>query len=75
MPVTYTHTFQIQANSHNIEGEIEFNVDGTMTYKTTDPIENISLAQSRAVDSLFEHCKQIFDEFGGIVKIKIEKKP
>lgn len=74
MPVIYTHTFEIKTSSRTISGEIEFNEDGVMSYKINAPHAGVTLAQSRAVDSLFEHSKQIFDNFGGITKIEIVEK-
>ena len=71
---TYTHTFIFQFDGQTIEGEMEFDEDGKASYKTSEPIEGLSLSQSMAINNLFNQLKAVFDKFGDIVKIKVEKK-
>jgi hypothetical protein len=70
----YTHTFEFLFNDQTLQGEIEFNLDGKTSYKTEKPISNLDLKQSSAVNTLFYHLKEIYNVFGDIKKIKVEKK-
>lgn len=74
MAVVYTHTFEIEAGGKTIHGEIEFNEDGTVSYKTDNPISNLTLEQAGKFNEMFKCCKDIYDTFGGVTKIEIVKK-
>ena len=74
MPPTYTHNFEFEIDDFQVNGEIEFNVDGEMGYKTSEPVEWANLAQANRFHALLKEFKNVFDRFGGIKKIKLEKK-
>jgi len=74
MAVTYTHTFELRLNGKNISGEVEFNLDGQMGYKTTDPIEWNNLDEATRFQALLREFKVLFDAFDGINKIELLKK-
>ena len=46
MATEYTHDFEIEFENQTISGEIEFNVDGKMGYKTTNPVEWNNLGEA-----------------------------
>lgn len=78
-PIVYTHNFDIQLGAgsyiHPMQGELEFNVDGTASFRTTQLMEGMTIEQNRLVNSLFDICKSLYNEFKGIEKIEITKKP
>lgn len=73
MSSTFTHTFKIHVGGQIIEGDMEFNEDGVMSYRTTVPAENMTLAQSQVLNELFSRLKDVFNTFGSIEKVEIEK--
>ena len=73
MATVYTHTFIFQAGDKDIQGKLEFNIDGEASYKTNNPIEDLKLQEALLITELFNNLKRIFDKFGGITKIEIEK--
>ena len=73
MAVVYTHTFIFHAGDKNIQGKLEFNVDGEASYKTNNPTEDLKLQEALLITEFFNHLKRIFDKFGGITKIEVEK--
>ena len=70
----YTHNFELELGTDVIDGELEFNVDDVTSYKTTDPIDGLTLPRAILINDLFNHFKRMFDEFGSVVKIKVEEK-
>jgi hypothetical protein len=72
--IVYTHAFEIEVGSQAINGEIEFNIDGIMSFKTDSPLEGLTLQQIRTVNNLLECFKNLHDSFEGITKIKVEEK-
>ena len=74
MNVVYTHTFKMKLNGQDISGEVEFNLDGTMSYKTNEPIDAITMIKARRFHALLAEFKNVFDCFGGIEEIELTKK-
>ena len=74
MSPPYTHTFEFEIDDLEINGEIEFNTDGVMSYKTNEPIDGITLKKANRFHALLREFKNVFDCFGGIKKIKLEIK-
>jgi len=74
MAPLYTHTFKFKVEGQDFSGEIEFNVDGEMGYKTDKLVEWKSLAQVNRFHALLKEFKNVFDCFGEIEKISIVKK-
>jgi len=74
MAPLYTHDFQFEIDDYKVEGEVEFNVDGKMGYKTTLPVEWADLAQVNRFHALLKEFKNVFDCFGNIKKIKLVSK-
>lgn len=70
----YTHKFSFKFDSFEMEGDCEFNIDGQASYNTEDPISNLTVGQSERITSLFHELKRLFNEFGDIEKIEINKK-
>ena len=73
-PLVYTHDFDLVLDDQTITGEIEFNIDGIMTYKTDSPVDEMSLERSEIFNALLKAFKDIFDQFGGIEKIELVEK-
>jgi len=72
----YTHEFKFQLGdgSQFVEGEIEFNTDGKVSYKVdawSQPIGEETLRQFNEVCQLM---KSLFAEFGGIKLIRFKVK-
>lgn len=74
MAAHYTHSFQFKMGNQDIEGEVEFNQDGILSYKTDNPIANLTLQQAEVLNRLFTQLKEVFNAYGSIIKIKVEKK-
>ena len=70
--MSYTHTFKIKTDGVTIEGDVEFNLDGVASYTTDDPME-LTLPQADRVNALFSEVKRLFDAFGGLEKLKINR--
>jgi len=70
----YTHTFKFEIDSFDISGEVEFNTDGKMGFKTNEPVEWTELEKSDRFRALLKEFKHVFDCFGSIKKIKLEEK-
>lgn len=68
----YTHTFKIKTDGVTIEGAAEFNVDGIASYKTNEPIE-VTVPQGERIIALFDEVQRLFEAFGGLDKLKIDK--
>ncbi len=76
LPVPYTHKFKVQLGDGGkfIEGYIEFNLDGKVSYRldeSSQPLENEVL---RDFVALTELLKTIFHKHGGIKLIKFINK-
>ncbi len=70
----YTHTFEFSSDGTTIEGEVEFNVDGRVSYKTSAALPNLTLQQASAFNGIVKAAKDFFDAYGALNKIKIETK-
>lgn len=70
----YTHTFKLKFDGQDIQGEVEFNVDGITSYKTNEPIEGVTVAASNYMNRLFEVAANLYRHFGDIDEIEITKK-
>ena len=72
--VVYTHDFQFKINSFQMDGECEFNEDGQASFKTDEPLTNITVGQNHTINRLFQVLREVFKEFGSIKKIKVTEK-
>ena len=70
----YTHKFELKLDGVTVSGEMEFNMDGVMSYKTDEPIEGFTLGQAEVVNRFFNSLKEVFDAFGGLEKVEITEK-
>ena len=70
----YTHDFEFEINSKEINGEMEFNVDGQASVLPTGEMPNLTTDELESFSNFVKSLKRIFDVFGGIKKINIEEK-
>ena len=70
----YTHTFEIHIDTHKIDGEIEFNTDGKMSYKLDDPFEGFDIQKTARFNEFLKALESMVDTFGEIEKIEVVKK-
>ena len=71
--MSFTHNFEIQLNDDNLEGEIEFDTDGQLSYKfENDP--TLGLTESEILNRLFATLKGLFDLNDSLIKVEINKK-
>lgn len=78
MPDQYTHNFEFKVGDGGkfLEGEIEFNTDGRVSYRFSSISEPIQLDVLRDFIDLTELLKRIFVSMDGIKKIEFtEKQP
>lgn len=68
----YTHTFEIKTNGTTIDGEAEFNTDGIASYKTEEPME-VTVPQSERITAIFNEVQRLFESFGGLEKLEINR--
>jgi len=71
--MSYTHDFEIKSNNHTISGEVEFNTDGKMSYKTKKGVV-FGFNEAKAFHNLLAAWKDFFDTFGGVDKIELTSK-
>lgn len=71
MSPAYTHDFLIKTNGETISGEIEFNLDGKMGFRTEDPVVVTESSKARRFISFLEEVKRLYDEFGSIDSLKV----
>ena len=75
----YTHDFEFKfgfaENYHEMKGEAEFNVDGEASYRLAEPAEGMTVRQNRLVNRLFSTMRLLFQDFKGLDKIEVIKKP
>lgn len=69
----YTHTFKIKTTCIDVEGEMEFNVDDKVSFKTTLPLEGMKLDQMARIQSLFTELHRLFHTCGNIESVEIEE--
>ena len=77
--IIYTHDFEFKfgyaKNYHKMKGEAEFNVDGEASYRLAEPAEGMTVRQNRLVNRLFSTVRLLFQDFKGLDKLEITKKP
>ncbi len=73
MASPYTHRFLVTIGGQTVSGHIEFNEDGKMGYKTDGPVEWTEQKYRNRFHALLDEFKNIFDIFGDIEKIELEK--
>ena len=72
----YTHDFKFQLGDGGqfIEGEVEFDTDGKVSYKMTSLSEPIRANTLKKFNELCELMRTIFVEYGGIKMIRFKEK-
>ena len=78
MPIDgYTHNFEFKVGDGGkfLEGEIELNTDGKVSYRFTSISEPIQHETLDYFTRLTELLKEIFHGAGGIKKIEFTEKP
>jgi len=69
----FTHDFEIKYDDKEINGEIEFNVDGKVSYSFTgDPV--LRLDESALLNQLFATVQEMYKLESGLQKIEITEK-
>lgn len=68
-----THTFEVEINGFNLDGEVDLNAVGVPEICTENPI-NLSLPKYKALGELLLFCFNLTKGFGEIQKIEITKK-
>ena len=74
----FTHTFEIELKadgSQFIKGEIEFNVDGKVSFKIDESSIPFSRGAMKKFMALCDICQNIFYDLEGIKRIEIVQKP
>jgi len=71
--VEYTHDFKIKVGNTNLEGEMEFNVDGEASW-LPDAAVPLTVSQQECLTRFLAELKRIFVVFGSIKKININEK-
>ena len=74
----FTHTFEIELKadgSQFIKGQIEFNVDGKVSFNIEETSIPFSKDAMKKFMALCEICQNIFYSLEGIKKIEIVQKP
>ena len=74
MAPIYTHTFKLHVGGQTIEGEMEFDDDGVMSYKETTSADRLTLSQSQVLNELFSRLKDVFNTFESIEEIEVTEK-
>lgn len=71
----FTHDFKIQCSDRTIEGQIEFDVDGKMSFQFNQPYQ-LNMGEHSAIISFLEAAHSIFqsDEKQDIILLRIKKK-
>ena len=70
---TFTHKFEISFDGQTIEGEVEFNSDGKVSYSFTgDP--TITMMNGKLITELFNTVQQFYELNGGIKLVQIKEK-
>jgi len=72
--LTHDFKFQIGDGGQFIEGDIEFNTDGKISYKITSWSEPVKDTTLQRFSEVAELMRQIFHEFGGLKLIKFKLK-
>ena len=74
MPDGFTHKFKIYLGdgSQWLEGKIEFNTDGKMTYHIQDTCTPMKKETLDEFNNLMDKFHSLFHKFGGIKKIEIK---
>jgi hypothetical protein len=78
MPSLFTHTFEVELKadgSQFLKGEIEFNVDGEVSFDLQDSSIPLSKDAMHEFVKLADHLQSMFYEFEGIKRIEIVQKP
>lgn len=71
--MAYTHTFHIQMNGTDIEGEISFNGGRDVLIKTDTAVET-SMSKGGAMMRLMTGITRAIGKLGGITKLEVLKK-
>lgn len=74
MSPSYTHEYKFELGEFELEGDVEFNVDGQASYITKDPLPNITIRQQQKITQLFALLREIFVEFEAIDLMEIQVK-
>ena len=71
MPAHYTHTFKLIGQDSEVEGRIEFNHDGVISFDFTK--SQMTAKQLTKLQELFTTFQSSTSEFGEITKLELEK--
>ena len=73
-PYTHDFKFQLGDGGQFVEGDIEFNTDGKVSYKITSISEPVLDTTLQRFSEVAELMRQIFHEFGGLKLIRFKLK-
>lgn len=78
MPSLFTHTFEVELKadgSQFIKGEIEFNVDGKVSFDIQETSIPLSKDALHDFTELTDLLQRMFYQFEGIKRIELVQKP
>ena len=70
----YTHEFKFELDGNFINGEVEFNTDGKVSFKINAWSEPLPIEILNQFSELMAMLKKIYENEGDIKKISIKKK-
>lgn len=73
MATIFTHTFEYSEDSRKVEGEVEFNEDGLVSWKPVGTPE-LGLEESTVLLDIFKHLQTLYKINEGLTKFKVEEK-
>ncbi len=68
---TYTHNYKIEFNDIHLNGEVEFNDDGEVSYKITDQNGGLDTKRMIAIENVFNVIRDNVHKLGALKQIKI----
>ena len=74
MPDSYTHRFDIEVDAIHINGDVEFNTDGKMTFNVKQWNNPMSSEDLTMLKTILDYCHEVTENFGEIKLIRIKKK-